>query len=358
MPLQFLKSPPENVCVLRLSALGDVCHTLAVLRTLQAAWPATRFTWLIGRIEHRLMSLVPEIEFITVDKRGGLAEYRRLRRLLTPRRFDLCLHMQVSLRASMISTLVRAPVKIGFDRERAREGQWLFTSERVRPAPRQHVLDGLFGFAEVLGVHDRLLTWQIPVPAAEEDYARRLIPDTRPTLLISPCSSHPARNWRPDRYAAIAEYATRSFGMRVILVGGRTALERKLADAIGAVVRVPIVDQVGKDTLPQLLALLARADVLLSPDSGPVHMATAVGTPVLGLYAATNPQRSGPYFSRQYCVDRYDEAARRFLGRPASDLPWTTKIERPGVMDLIEVTDVRAKLDALVRQPLKRARVP
>jgi len=118
--------------------------------------------------------------------------------------------------------------------------------------------------------------------------------------------------------------------------------------AIQAAARAAPVDQIGKDTLPELLGLLSRSTVLLSPDSGPVHMATMVGLPVIGLYAATNPARVGPYFSRRWCIDRYDEAARRFLGKPAAQIPWTTKIERPGVMDLIGVSEVAAKLDALM----------
>ena len=103
-----------------------------------------------------------------------------------------------------------------------------------------------------------------------------------------------------------------------------------------------------------LLALLARADVLLSPDSGPAHMATAVGLPVIGLYAATNPARSGPYLSRATTVDRYAEAARRFLDKMPGELPWTTKIERPGVMDLIAPADVISKLDAVIRDAPRR----
>ena len=113
--------------------------------------------------------------------------------------------------------------------------------------------------------------------------------------------------------------------------------------------RQPCVNLVGKDTLLELLATLQRATVLVSPDSGPAHMATTVGTPVIGLYAATNPARSGPYYSRSWCVDRYDAAARDFLGRarPRTS-PGPTKIERPGVMDLIRVDDVIERLDALV----------
>ena len=111
---------------------------------------------------------------------------------------------------------------------------------------------------------------------------------------------------------------------------------------------------VGKDTLLELLATLERTTILLSPDSGPAHMATAVGTPVLGLYAATNPLRSGPYLSRQLCVDKYDAAARALLGKPASEIPWTTKIEREGVMDLITPDDVIKKLQSFMTQRGRR----
>ena len=123
--------------------------------------------------------------------------------------------------------------------------------------------------------------------------------------------------------------------------------------AIERLVRLPLVNQIGRDTLPQMLALLARASVLLSPDSGPVHMATMVATPVIGLYAATRLQRVGPYLSRQWCVDRFEAAAQRFCGRSAALLPWHAKIERPGVMNLIEVTDVRERLDALLCEQRK-----
>lgn len=327
---------------------------LAVLRTLQAAWPNTRFTWVIGRVEHKLMGLLPDVEFITYDKRGGLKELKRIRAVLLARKFDLLLHMQLAFRASVLSTFVRAPVKVGFDRERARELQWLFVSHQIHPEKNQHVLDGLYGFAESLGVHDRVLRWDLPVPDEAFAYAKKLIPDSRPTLVISPCSSHRLRNWSAHGYAAVADHAARAHGMRVILVGGRSAVERQMADAILMRVKTPVVDTVGQDTLPQLLALLARADVLVSPDSGPVHMATAVGTPVIGLYAATNPLRSGPYLSRQSCVDKYAEAAKKFLGKTPAQIPWTTKIEKPGVMDLIEVRDVTTKLDSLLRQPLRR----
>jgi heptosyltransferase I len=131
-------------------------------------------------------------------------------------------------------------------------------------------------------------------------------------------------------------------------VGGRSRIEAQMGAAIAAAAHAPIVNQIGKDTLPELLGLLAQSTALLSPDSGPAHMASMVELPVIGLYAATNPARAGPYYSRRWCVDKYDEAARKYLGKPAAQIAWTTKIERPGVMDLIGVADVTAKLDALM----------
>ena len=348
MTINF-KPPLQHVCLLRLSAIGDTCHALAALRAFQAAWPQTRFTWIIGKLEARLMTaIVPEIEFITFDKNATLSELWRLRGMLRGRRFDLLLDMQLSFRASLVSGLVRAPIKLGFDRRRARELQWWFTNARIAPASSEHVLDSFMGFARACGVEPGAPRWDPALPASALEYARGIVTDERPTLIVSPCSSHAARNWPAERYAAVADYAAGTHGMRVVLVGGRSSLEAQMGAAICAAARATVINQIGKDTLPQLLGLLSQSAVLLSPDSGPAHMATMVGLPVLGLYAATNPARAGPYYSRQWCVDKYAEAAQKYLGKPAGQIPWTTKIERSGVMDLISVGDVTAKLDALM----------
>jgi heptosyltransferase I len=341
---------PEKVCLLRLSAIGDTCHVVPLLRALQDAWPRTRFTWVIGKLEAKLMSVIPDVELITVDKAAGLSAFGRLRTEMQRRgAFDLLLHLQLSIRASAAAACIAAPIKLGFDRARARELQWLFTNRRIAARSREHVLDSFMGFADALGIERRRPPrWDVPLPPAAQTYAEHLIPDSQPTLLISACSSHPARNWLPERYAAVAEHAVRNHGMRVILCGGPAGIERDMAAAIAKHSSVPLVNQVGKDTLPQLLALIARATVLLTPDSGPAHMATMAETPVIGLYAATNPQRSGPYESRRWCVDAYDQAARTFLGKPAAELPWTRKIEVPGVMELISTAAVTAKLDELL----------
>jgi heptosyltransferase I len=351
---QLFPEPPKSVCLLRLSAIGDTCHVLPVLRTLQQEWPNTQFTWVIGKLEAKLMSGIPNVEFVVFDKARGFAGIREIKQRFKGQRFDLLMHMQLSIRASALAMAIPARVKLGFDLPRAREMQWLFTTHRIERAERQHVLDSFFGFAEKLGIRERLLRWDIPIPEAARDYAQNLIPDGQLSMVISPCSSHRMRNWRAEYYAQVADFAANAYGMRIVLCGGRSALEKRTGEQIASHMRQPCINAIGKDTLIELLATLERATILLSPDSGPAHMGTAVGTPVLGLYAATNPLRSGPYLSRQLCVDKYDAASRALLGKPASEIPWTTKIEREGVMDLITPDDVIKKLQSFMTQRGRR----
>lgn len=346
---------PERVCILRLSALGDTCHAVPLVRTLQLAWPGTRFTWIIGRTEAKLVSLLPGVEFIIVERRDGmLRSWNRLRSDIAAARsapFDLLLHLQLALRASLLSTAIPARTRLGYDRERAHELQWLFTNRGTGRQQRPHVLDAFFGFAESLGVRTRAADWSLPLPDDAISYAERLVPRGQRTLLLSPCSSHALRNWHAAGYAAVARHAMRDLGWQVVLCGGPSRIEREMGGHILAAYgdgEKPR-NQIGLDTLPQLQAALARATALLSPDSGPMHMATLCATPVIGLHAATCSRRSGPYRSLEWCVDRYDEAALRFLGRPSTQVAWGRKIERPGVMDLIRVDDVIERLEALAR---------
>jgi len=346
-------TPPKTVAVLKLSALGDVCHALPVIRTLQRAWPETRFTWIIGRLEARLLGGISDIEFLVYDKKAGRAADETLRDSLSGRPFDVLLHMQFAWRASRIARWIEAPVKLGFDRARALDLQWLFTTHRIEAVAEQHVMDGLFEFARRLGVTTRDDRWDIPIPRDATAYAERVIPPGQRTLVISPCSSHPLRNWNAAGYAAVADFATRALGLRVLLCGGPTEVEQRMASDIVARMETQCENLVGQDTLPQFYATLSRASVLITPDSGPAHMATSLRVPVVGLYAATNPARSGPYFSRHLCVDKFDAAAKRFHGRPASALPWRAKIEKAGVMDLITPKDVIEKLqEALAKDRL------
>ncbi|WP_395681795.1 glycosyltransferase family 9 protein [Dokdonella sp.] len=337
---------PRSLCLLRTSAIGDVTHVVPIVRTLQQHWPSTRLTWLIGKLEHKLVGDLPGVEFIVFDKHAGRAGSRAVREKLGGRRFDALLHMQVALRSNLLSLSVKAPLRIGYDRARSKDLHGLFVNCRIPARRGEHVLDAMASFLEPLGLKQTSVRWDIPIPDEAHAFAERHLPGTAPTLLVSPVSSHRLRNWRPEHYAATMDHAALALDWRVVLCGGPSAFEREFADAVLAKMKSRPLDLVGKDTLKQLLALLQRANLVLCPDSGPMHMANAVGTPVLGLHAASNPARSGPYSDRQWCVDRYDAAARKFRRKPADALAWGTKLEYPGVMDLIGVADVIERLEA------------
>ena len=336
-----------SLCLLRLSALGDVTHVVPLVRTLQRAWPdAPPLHWIIDPAGMRLLDGLEGVAFHVYDKRSGVAGMRALRRSLPPGGFDVLLQMQVAARANLLSAFIPARRRIGYDRSRSRDLHGLFINERIPDRPGIHVLDAIGSFCEPLGLVQDEVAWNLPVPDAAREWAQAQWPDDgTPVLMISPCSSHVRRNWYPDRHAALADHAA-ARGWRVVLCGGRSALERQTADAIVAAMRAPALDLVGKDTLKQLPALLERARLLVTPDSGPMHIANAMGTKVLGLHAASNPARSGPYSDRRYCVDRYDDAARKYLGKPAAALRWGTKIEHDGVMELATVADA---IDAFER---------
>lgn len=343
-----MASASSSVCLLRLSALGDVTHVVPLVRTLQQARPGTPLHWIIDKAGHKLLDGLPGVVFHPYDKKSGLAGMRALRATFPPGRFEALLQMQVAFRANVLSAFVPARRRIGYDKARSKDLHGLFINERIPDRPGIHVLDAIGSFGEPLGITQTEVSWDLAVPPAAVDWAQaQWQDDGRPVLMISPCSSHVRRNWYADRYAAVANHAS-ARGWQVVLCGGRSALERDMTDAILAQLHTPALDLVGKDTLKQLPALLARAALVMTPDSGPMHIANAMGTKVLGLHAASNPARSGPYSDRRYCVDRYDDAARRFLGKPASELKWGTKIEFDDVMQLITVEDGIAAFERYV----------
>jgi heptosyltransferase I len=253
--------------------------------------------------------------------------------------------MQVALRSNLLSLSVKADRRIGYDHARSKDLHGLFVNERIAARTGEHVLDAMASFIEPLGLKQTEVRWDIPVPDDAHAWAAEQLPGDAPTLLVSPMSSHTVRNWRVERYAALIDHAMNR-GMRVALVGGPSEPERALADSILAAVKQAPMDLTGKDTLKRFMALLSRSAMILTPDSGPMHMANAAGVKVLGLHAASNPERSGPYSDRRWCVDKYDAASRRFFGKPASEIPWGTKIEKPGVMDLVEVDEMIERLEA------------
>jgi heptosyltransferase I len=339
-----------SICIMRLSAIGDVTHVVPVVRAIRSHNPDARITWIIGKLEARLLAGLGGVEFIVFDKKGGMAAIRKLRQTLKGRRFDVLLHMQVAARANLLSRLVKAPLRIGWDKPRWRDRHQWFINQSVRSISHQHQVDAFLEFARALDIPVDAPEWNLPVAEEDAAWARKALgDDPAPILMISPCSSHSLRNWAADRYAAVADHAITTHGMRVVLTGGPSELEKTTGAAIEAAMQHPAQNLIGKDTITRSVALLQRANLVIAPDSGPAHVASAVGTPVLGLYAATPSRRSGPYNSLELCVDKYGEVARKFRNKDPDELRWGQRIEYPGVMDLIEVEEVIEKLDGFMQ---------
>ena len=350
-----LTSAPDKICIVRLSALGDVTHAVPVVRAIQRQWPQTQITWICATLEQKLLSALDGINFIAIDKKSGWRGYYRLWRTLAGQRFDIMLQMQTSARANFTGAVVKADIKLGWDRLRARDFHRFFMTHAIPQTRFEHQVQGHLSFARSIGLEAAEPEWNFPVSDDAIAFVDALIPTDKRVLLISPCSSHVHRNWRAERYAAIADHAIEDHGMTVVLSGGPSALEASMGQAIESAARnssrSSIINLIGKDTLPQLVALLQRADVVLSPDSGPVHLANALGTPVIGLHASTWSKRSGPYNSLDLCVDKFREAAQQYRDTTPELLRWGTRIAEPGVMDLVEVSEVRDRLE----QALQRA---
>jgi heptosyltransferase I len=282
-----------------LSALGDAVHVLPVANALRRTWPKTRITWVLQPGPHALVAGHPAIdEFVVFRRRRGWSawqSYKELQRVMRGRHFDLLLGLQVYLKAGLIAAVVPARVKLGFDRARARDAQWLFTNRRIPPRAPQHVQDQYFEFLEDLGGDPRPVTWTLALPEREREEQRAFFTK----LDCAACAvvvgtSRPDKNWDPTGYARTLERVENEYGLRPLLVGGPSATERALADRVLAETRATVLDTLGDD-VRRLVWLLEGSALVISPDTGPLHIARAVGTPVIGLYGRTNPKRSGPY---------------------------------------------------------------
>ena len=345
----------NSICILRLSAIGDVCNAVAAIQAIQRQHPEAKVTWVIGKIEQVLLDGLPGVEFIVFDKSKGSEAFKQLKQTMANRQFDVLLHMQVALRANWAARLIPAKRKIGFDWHRAKELHTVFTNERIKKQTEAHVLEGFFAFAEKLGVSEsekHALQWNIPVSEADQTFANIHIPaksstETTRTLIISPAASKEERNWLPERYAAIADYAHQK-GFNIVLCGGPSDVDKNLGAAILEYAQCPIKNLIAQTNLKQMLALLANANIVLAPDTGPAHMATSQQTPVLGLYGHSNPKRTGPYLYQKYAAEVYYQNIKAQTGRSSQNLAWGTRVKGKHIMEQITVDAVIAKFEQIL----------
>ncbi|MCC5013441.1 MULTISPECIES: glycosyltransferase family 9 protein [unclassified Legionella] len=331
----------KSICIVRLSALGDVLMLVPLIRLLQAKLPDAALTWVISRPAYDLVEGMDGVEFIVINKPNNLADYWHFKKTLAGRKFDVLLAAQASFRANLLYPLIRATRKIGYDKLRAKDGHGWFISETIKPG-HDHTLDGFLKFAEVLGLEQSGLRWDLPIGEADYEWARAHLPTQRPILLVNPAASKPERSWLVERYIDVIKEAIKRWRVQVVLTGGPGEYDRELADAI--IKEVPCIDLVGKTKPKQLLAVISQAQALLCPDTGPSHMAAAVGTPVVALHAVTSSSVSGPYTYRHLAVDCYPEAVTTILKKTPETNVWGTHAHGEDTMKLVKVDAVLAKL--------------
>jgi len=337
----------SSICILRLSAIGDVCHAVSAVQAIQKAHPNAKITWVMGKVEAMLLADLQGVELVIFDKKEGKAALKKLKNTFKGKQFDVLLNMQVALRAGFVARCIPAKVKLGFDWARSKELHSLFINKRIAAQKEAHVLEGFKGFAKAIGVNDYEPSWQMPYTREDEVKADELLGQdylANKLFVISPAASKAQRNWLPERYAALAEHA-RAQGFNVALTGGPTELEVNLAENIIKHCNSPILNLVGKTKLKELLCVLKRADLVLAPDTGPAHMAVTVGTPVIGLYAHSNPARTGPYLYQDYVVEVYHKNLLKQTGKTAQQVSWGTRVKGDDLMGQISVESVKAMFD-------------
>lgn len=323
-----------RIALVRLSALGDVVRVLPVVASLRARWPEAELTWVVEPGPHELLRGHPMVDRFLVLRRGRpltahLDLWRRARGLA----FDLVVDLHRYLKAGLVTLLLDAPVKLGFDRGRSADLNWWITTHRIPPGPRRHVQEEYYDFLRHLGVPVRR-AWPLPLSRDERRRQRGLLGglDAPPVgVLLS--SSSAAKDWPVDRWARALEAVRRDLGMQPLLVGGRSRREDRRAARLRRLARVPVPDLREQD-LRRLLWTVDGCSVVVGPDSGPLHVAAAAGTPAVGLYGHTDPRRHGP----RGPLGAHDDLVIDRFGPREGDEP--TDGTRPGRMELITVDEV------------------
>ncbi len=298
-----------------MSAIGDAVQVLPVVNALKRAWPSVCITWLIQPAPYSLVAGHPAVDRFILFPRGErrrtaaalFKTARRLRRVAEEVRevarsqpggaFDLVLDLQVYLKAGLLTAMSPGRMKLGFDYRRTRDLNWLFTTQRIPPAPggHAHTQDQYFEFLHHLGVDPDPLVYGLEVTPEERSRQEVFFEALdRPACAVVPATSDPRKDWFPDRYARVADALFFDFGLQPVLVGGEGPSETRMAGALERLAEAPVLNAMADD-LRRLLWLLDGSLLAISPDTGPLHMARAMDVPVVGLYGTTNPRRSGPY---------------------------------------------------------------
>ncbi len=293
-----MSSLPESILVVRLGAIGDVTNALVFAEAIRAHDPKVRIGWAIHPLARPLVEGHPAVDRVHVwPRERPLRGFLELRAELRREEYALAVDLQRIAKSAVLARSSGAPRVLGYDRGRAKELSWLFSTERIAPGdPRAHMVEHYLAFARHLGIPDPLVRHRLPTCLAAEEWARGLISDWGAApVLLSIGASKPRNRWPAERFGRLAHALNSGHDGPVVLVGGpgdRSLEQEALASAKGCVTSL-----VGQTDLPQLIALLGEARLLVSADSGPMHLAAAQDCPVVALFGPADALRTGPWGS-------------------------------------------------------------
>ncbi len=328
---------PRRICVVRTSALGDVIHALAMVNGLRAGYPEAHITWVLHPVPWQAVRHQPAVDRFIVLPRHGLAGWLALRRALRRERFDLLLLPQVSFKAGLVAALAHADVKVGFDRRRSRELHGMFVNRRLPPREGGHVQDAYLEFLDFLGIEGYEPDWGLAFTAAErEEQARFFSGLGRPAVAFVVASSNPEKDWPAESYARVIEHVA-GRGLRPLVVGGPSERERQVAAAITANARAEVAVCL-TESVRATMWQLAGSVLVVSPDTGPLHVAVALNVPTIGLYGYSDPRRCGPYRKfHDLLIDRFNDPGEE--GSPIRRVARQGRMARIRPADVIEMIE-------------------
>jgi 3-deoxy-D-manno-octulosonic-acid transferase/heptosyltransferase-1 len=312
-----------KILIVKLSAIGDVIHTLPALCAIRTHFPDAHIAWLIEEaaadlvIGHRALDRVIVSrrkrwvrQLKSADWRQALFEMRSFWRELRDTHYDIVIDFQSLLKSAVLVWLARGNRKIGFDRGmQHQEHSYLMLNERVPPVDMEvHALTRGLRLIEAIGVRSPALVYDIPESDADRRQIDRLlvsekIDGTRPLVAVNPVALWETKLWLEDRFAALGDRMVAELGLDVVFTGGPA--DRTVNRRIRRLMVAPAADLSGRTSLTMLAALYRRTALLVTTDTGPMHLAAAVGTPVVALFGPTAPWRTGP-FGRGHRVIRTD----------------------------------------------------
>ena len=327
-----------SICILRLSSIGDVTHVIPIISTLQKKYKDPTITWVIGKVEYELVKNLSNINFVVIDKNDTINSIMQLRSYFKDQNFDVVFHMQKSLRSKLIANIIKGRVDVTFNEIET---------------DSNHVLDHFFKFLEKINITDKFLDWKIDELLSNEknNSINKNMNKSVPFITINPFTStrnNNFREWDFDNFLTLSEYCKNEYSLNTVLLG-KTSQEKfnEIENYLDN--NQSIINLINKTSLLEMLSILNKSQFYIGPDSGTLHMARMLDLPVIGLYATSNPLRTGPYCKLEYTINKYPQALETFLDKKIDNVKWGERVRNRKAMKLIKIDDVKAQIKKVMK---------